>query len=133
MNKFLIDTDIWIDFLNKQEYALDLIPKLSEEGYVFSSVLTIAELRAGFTRERARRFMPIFYAFSNMVVGVSENIAEMAGTFLFEYKKKGISLGIVDTIIATTAIQNSYILLTNNKKHYPMPEITFYTKEEKKK
>ncbi len=133
MNKFLVDTDIWIDFLNKQEYALDLIPRLSEEGYVFSSVLTIAELRAGFTRERAKRFMPIFYAFTNMAVGVSENIAEIAGTFLFEYKKKGINLGTVDAIIAATAIQNSYILLTNNKKHYPMPEITFYIKEERKK
>lgn len=125
MNNYLVDTDVWIDFLNKQPYTLDVIPEISEDGRVFSSVLTVAELRAGMTSQKAKEFMPIFYAFTK-VINVSKAVAEAAGSFLFEYKRKGISLGTVDSIIAATAIQNSCLLLTNNKKHYPMPEIKFY-------
>jgi predicted nucleic acid-binding protein len=40
-------------------------------------------------------------------------------------------LGTPDTVIATTAYLNNYPLLTNNTKHYSMPELALHkhTKE----
>ena len=125
MAKVLIDTDIWIDFLNKQDYALNFIQNLSQEHQIYASVLTVTELRAGLSNERAEKYMSIFYAYAT-IVGVSPRIAESAGSFLKEYKTKGISLGTVDTIIASTAITEKCQLATRNKKDFPQREIRLY-------
>jgi predicted nucleic acid-binding protein len=36
-------------------------------------------------------------------------------------------LKIADTLIAATAILHKATLWTRNKKHYPMPQLTFYS------
>ncbi|HBQ51068.1 hypothetical protein A3B42_03625 [Candidatus Daviesbacteria bacterium RIFCSPLOWO2_01_FULL_38_10] len=129
MQKFLVDTNVWIDFLNKRENAIDLINKLTQTGEVFSSILTIIELRAGWTDEKSRHFLPIFYA-QTKIIDISIEIAELAGRFLQVYKTKGISLSTVDTIIGSTAIMENCQLVTGNKKDFPMPEIKLYEIEE---
>ena len=129
MRKFLLDTNIWIDFLNKQDYAINLINKLTNRDKIFSSVLTVTELRAGWTDEKAKHFLSIFNAYTKIVT-ISTEIAEMAGKFLYNYKRKGISLSTVDALIAATAILEKCQLVTRNKKDFPMPEIKFYPIEE---
>lgn len=124
--RFLVDTDNWISFLNKRESAIDLILKLKKQGEIFSSILTITELRAGWTDKMADHFLPIFYAHTE-IMDVSQKIAELAGKFLKDYKAKGISLPTVDTLIAATAVINGYQLATRNKKDYPMRELKLYS------
>src|SRR3989344_5282476 len=111
MQKFLVDTNVWIDFLNKRENAIDLINKLTQ------------------TDEESRHFLPIFYA-QTKIIDISIEIAELAGRFLQVYKTKGISLSTVDTIIGSTAIMENCQLVTGNKKDFPMPEIKLYEIEE---
>lgn len=125
MQKFLVDTNVWIDFLNKRENAIDLINKLAQTGEVFSSILTITELRAGWTDEKSQHYLPIFYA-QTKIIDISIEIAELAGRFLQVYKTKGISLPTIDTIIGSTAILENCQLVTGNKKDFPMPEIKIY-------
>ncbi|MDP3733358.1 MAG: type II toxin-antitoxin system VapC family toxin [Candidatus Daviesbacteria bacterium] len=125
MNGVLIDTDIWIDFLKKREYAIELVTKLAEQTQIFTSILTITELRAGMTTEQAEKYMPIFYAHTE-IVDISKEIAEMSGEFLKEYSLKGISLASVDVLIASSAILQNCQLVTRNKKDFPMPEIKLY-------
>lgn len=129
MNGVLIDTDIWIDFLKKRTYATKLVTELAEQTKISSSVLTITELRAGMTHEQAEKYLPIFYAHTK-IVGVSQEVAEMGGKFLKEYSTKGISLGTIDVLIASSAITQNCQLVTRNKKDYPMEEIKFYPIEE---
>lgn len=128
MQNFLVDTNVWIDFLNKRENAIDLINKLTRTGEIFSSILTITELRAGWTDEKSRHYLPIFYA-QTKIIDISVEIAELAGKFLQVYKTKGISLPTIDTIIGSTAILENCQLVTGNKKDFPMPEIKFYPTE----
>ena len=52
-----------------------------------------------------------------------EEIAEQAGIWRQEYKSKGQSLGTPDTVIAATAYLSDFLLVTNNVKDYPMPEL----------
>lgn len=125
-DKFLVDTDEWINFFNKKEFALQLIQSLRKQGKIFSSILTVTELGAGWTKEGAARFLPIFYA-QTKIVNVSVEAAELAGRFLKDYKTKGISLPTVDTIIASTAILGNFQLVTRNKKDYPMRELKLYS------
>lgn len=125
MKKVLIDTNIWIDFLNKQNFAISLISSLSEKYEIYSSLLTVTELRAGWDNGRAGHFLPIFYS-QTKILGISIEIAELAGKFRQEYKIKGISLPTIDTLIAATAILEKCHLVTRNKKDYPMKEIKSY-------
>lgn len=123
--RFLVDTDKWISFLNKRENAIDLISKLRKQGEIFSSILTIAELRAGWTDDMADNFLTIFYAHTK-IVDVSRKIAELAGKFLKDYKTKGISLPTVDSLIASSAIIEDCQMVTGNKKDFPMPQLKLY-------
>ena len=59
-------------------------------------------------------------------MGVSRNIAELAGKFLKDYKAKGISLPTIDTLIASTAIIEDCQVVTGNKKDFPMPQLKLY-------
>jgi predicted nucleic acid-binding protein len=49
-----------------------------------------------------------------------------AGLLRRDWRLKGHTLSFTDVIIAATAIANSLTLLTDNRKHFPMPEAELY-------
>lgn len=125
MTTFLIDSDVLADFFQKRSYALHLVEKLSQAGNLAISLLTISELRAGWTDNQATFFLPQLYDLTKPF-GLTESIAELAGQLRYTYKTKGVSLPTVDTLIAATAIINGQTLVTRNTKDYPMPELQLY-------
>lgn len=124
--RVLLDTDILVDFFHDQKYAKDLIEDLLVKGSVFISILSVAELRSGFSLKQAEFFLPKLYQ-TVVVVNISVDIAELAGKFRFEYGSKGKSLSTVDALIAATAIIEDLQLATRNKKDYPMKELKLYS------
>lgn len=128
---YLVDTDVLVDFFKHKEPAKELIAKLSRTSTLALSTLTITELRSGWTSEQAAFFLPRLYALCS-VVPVTKAIAEQAGQWRWEYKSKGVSLGIPDIVIAATAYLHDYLLLANNAKDYPMPELTLYKHTQEK-
>ena len=54
---------------------------------------------------------------------INLEIAKMAGDIMRDYRSRGITLGLTDATIAATAIYYDLILVTYNKKHYPMNEL----------
>ena len=54
---------------------------------------------------------------------VTRQVAELAGDYRREYRQKGITLSLADAVIAAVAVFYGLVLLTDNEKHYPMPEI----------
>jgi len=125
MRKFLLDSDILIDFFKKKEYAVNFVNSLLAKGTPFISILSIAELRSGWTVEQTKFFLPKLYDFAE-ILNLNKAIAELAGQYRQEYGGKGILLPVVDTLIASTAILEKCQLVTRNKKDYPMKEIKFY-------
>lgn len=125
MTQFLLDTDVLVDFFKKRLYAQHLLANLKEKGDLFLSVLSVSELRAGWTQEEASYFIPKLYVLVKRAP-VTDEIAEKAGAIRQVYKSRGMSLPIIDTLIAATAIIGGYQLVTNNKKHYPFAEIRLY-------
>lgn len=118
--RFLIDTDVLIDFFHHQPYAKVLIPNLVNKGSLFISTITIAELRAGFTKDQAKFFLSQLYDLVT-IVDLDKEIAEIGGEFRFQYNRS-----ITDMLIAATAIKRKCELVTRNKKDFPMKEIKFY-------
>lgn len=121
----LLDTDILIDFFHNQRYAKDLLTEFLLKGNLHISILSIAELRTGFTSQQASLLLPKLYK-TAVIVNLSLEIAELAGKFRFEYRSLGISLPTVDTLIAATAVIKGYQLVTRNKKDFPMRQLKLY-------
>ena len=125
MQRILFDTDILVDFFNDQEYARDIIGEVVVKDAIYMSILSVTELRAGFTPKQAELFLQRLYKIA-IIVDISVEIAELAGKFRFEYGSKGKSLSTVDSLIAATAILGNFQLVTRNKKDFPMKELKLY-------
>lgn len=122
---YLLDSDILIDFFKKRPETQELIIKLRKKDIPRLSILSVTELRAGWNDKETQQLLPLLYkAFK--VESITIDIAECAGKLLQDYKQKGLSLGIIDVLIASTALKKKYELITRNIKHYPFPELKLY-------
>ena len=85
MTSYLLDSDILMDFFKKKEEAVDLITKLIDKGNLFTSILSVAELRAGWSKKQAEFFLQRFY---NLVE--IKNITKEIAEYLFSTTGKAI-------------------------------------------
>ena len=53
-------------------------------------------------------------------------VARLAGLLKRDHAKKGITLATTDATIAAVALHNELSLITDNLKHYPMPELLIH-------
>ena len=120
MDKFLVDSDIIIWYLKGRDKEVQLLEELSEKGELFTSVVTIAEIRAGLTKDAKKIIRELKNIFKPL--DITEEIAELTGEFKQKYK-----LDIADMFIAATAVVNKLTLVTYNKKHFSMPQIKLYS------
>lgn len=125
MKTYFADSDVLIDFFKKKEEAVKLIEELASSGDMTISVISVAELRAGWNKEEASIYLPHLYNIF-VVVPLTQDIAEKAGEIRQQYSRKGSKLPTIDALIAATAIVHKFCLVSRNIKHYPMPEIDFY-------
>lgn len=56
-------------------------------------------------------------------VDISFSIARHAGTLRKTWNARGFALSLADAMIAATAIDHQCTLMTDNQKHFPMPEL----------
>lgn len=126
---YLLDSDVLMDFFKKKDYAIQLIEDLvNKKGKLAISILSVTELRSGWTDEQAKCLLPSLYDLAK-VLSIDQNTAELAGQFRQQYKIQGITLSVIDTLIAAVAILEKCQLVTRNQKDFPMPEIKFYPLE----
>jgi hypothetical protein len=115
----LIDTDILINFLQGKPRARDFLTALPADIMSCCSVVTVAELFAGMRESEREKTAELTN--SLVVLPITEEIAELAGTFKRE--AKGFNLELDDCFIAATAIIEGTELATRNTRHYPMPQV----------
>jgi len=127
-DRYLLDTNILIEFFTKQEATVALVANLSKHGIVATSLLSVAEIRMGWNENDTALFLPALYNLFDPL-GISKDIAELAGAWRREYRERGVTLSLTDTLIAATARQSDMSLVTRNRKHFPMPELHLYHEE----
>lgn len=105
-----------------------MIDRLSEEADIYISTMTRFEVVRGM-KDREREFtFDLINSFE--ALNVTSEIADMAGELIREWRKRGVTLGDGDAIIAATAIYHRLTLVTTNAKHFPMPELTVFQADE---
>jgi len=122
MNKILLDTDVVINLLKKENEFVSKFLYLHSKGVkLYYNPIVIAEVYAGaFDKE-----LDMIESFFNQLtsVDICKYTGIQAGKYAKEYKKSHNKISLEDYIIASSCKVNSLTLWTNNKKHYPMSDI----------
>ena len=117
--RFLVDTDIIINYLKGRGNARDFLMRIIDESVLgFFSVITEAELLSG--SRNADDECAIYSILDCMeAIEVERNIAVTAGKFRQKYYT-AYRTELPDAIIAATAAEYELILATANEKHFNM-------------
>jgi predicted nucleic acid-binding protein len=125
MSKYLLDSDIIIWHLRGRREITEMLKDLQRSGLPACSAISVLEVKLGEKTKdeegETNRFLE-----SLKVFDVNMDIAKMAAQLIHEYKAKGVTIDIPDSIIASTCILHDLILVTYNRKHYPISELKFH-------
>lgn len=121
--KYLVDTDILIDVLHDQEPSVKFINRLFtvNQGEIYTTDVTVAEIYAGTPPNQVSRSEDLLRAFSFMPINYQA--ARQAGVYVYTWGRKGIKLSTMDALLAGLAKTENLVLVTRNKKHFPMADI----------
>ena len=85
-DKFIIDTDVCIDFLKGQEYAIYLIKELLINENAYLSILTYYELlRGAYTKKQQKAVEDFVNGFE--VLNIDKEITNIGAKFYRDYRK----------------------------------------------
>lgn len=121
----LVDSDILIEVLRRRDNVI--AARWTELGRARSPItftpITEAELWAG---ARPSEHEALDELFLNLLcIPLDREVGRLAGDYLrYFHKSHGVQLS--DAFIAASAVLTDAHLWTRNRKHYPMPELSFY-------
>jgi len=113
--RFLVDTDVIIEYLRGREQAVEYLESL--EGMLHVSVVTVAELYSGVRDNEQEALEQFLNAFDVVTVDIS--LARSAGLCRKNYGP-AYGTGLADAIVAMSAKAVGATLVTLNRRHYPM-------------
>jgi predicted nucleic acid-binding protein len=117
-----LDTNVLVLAIRGRERVLGLLPELAGSGAKMGcSVIAVGEIYAGMRQHEAERTAELLEQLD--VYPVILEIAKHAGTVKNEWRIKGYVLTLADTLIAATAIRHRMVLVTDNRKDFPMAEL----------
>lgn len=114
--KFLIDTDVLIDYFKGNPKAIDFMENLENE--LLISAITVAELFSGIREGKERQTIDAFISAFEFVP-ISLEIAKKGGLIRRDFGKS-YGIGFGDSMIAATALETNSTLITLNLKHFKM-------------
>jgi predicted nucleic acid-binding protein len=122
----LLDTSVLIDTLRSRKGRKELLAGLVNEGHLLATTsLNVVELCAGIRfGEETRTFLLLN---SLECYGLDCGTGKQAGSLMDDWAKKGKTISLPNAIIAAIAIERGCTLMTDNRKDFPMPELSLYS------
>jgi len=122
MNRVLLDTDIIIHLLKKNEIFVDKFLAYYKNGSKFYfNPIVMAEVYAGAFEKERNQIDSFFNKLTN--IEITEEVGLKAGLYANQFRQSHHTISLEDYLIASCTKVNNLWLWTNNKKHYPMNDI----------
>jgi predicted nucleic acid-binding protein len=120
---FLLDTTEIIQFLRGSREKKELFETLINRGDILSCcAISVSETYYGMNESERTLTDAFFEGLLYFPVTIDE--AKLAGQWRKDYRQKGLTLTLNDTLIAAVCFYEKAVLITGNRKHFPMKEIT---------
>jgi predicted nucleic acid-binding protein len=121
----LLDTSVLIDVLRARNHRRELLASLLRAGHSLSTtVLNVAEIYSGM--RPAEESATEAFLSGITCYDLTPPSARLTGKLKFHWSQKGRTLTLADALIAALAIHHQCHLLTDNRKHFPMPDLHLY-------
>ncbi len=114
----LLDTNFIIGLLRGVGLYFDYLDGLVEEMVPAISAATRSEVFAGCHPHEERTTKYLLDRFETIAVDAS--IADLAGRYIYRFRRRGVTLHLEDALIGATAVTEGRILVTRNVAHFPM-------------
>src|SRR5437764_10776702 len=125
MTTYLLDTSVIIDVLNGKRNREALLKALLSQGDLLACcAVNVSEVYAGMRPKEEAKTEALLQSLD--YYEINWEVAKRAGLLKRDYSKKGQTLSLTDTIIAAVALEYNLTLITDNVKHYPMPQLKLY-------
>src|ERR1700690_2608145 len=122
MATILLDTSVIFDHLNGRFGRTEFLDQLIDQGHVLACCpVNITEVYAGLRAGEETKTKAFIDSLECLPINPA--IAEQAGLLRRDWRAKGQTLSYTDVTIAAVALANQVPLLTDNTKHFPMPEL----------
>ncbi len=123
MPNYLADTSFLIDIINDRNERRQFLSDLLQPGDTIGCcTINWIEIYTGMRPGEERvteAFLGRFRYYD-----VTRQIAVRAGGLRYEWRRQGQTLSLADATIAAVAIHHGLVLLTDNRRHFPMPELS---------
>ncbi|HYL77728.1 MAG TPA: type II toxin-antitoxin system VapC family toxin [Bryobacteraceae bacterium] len=122
MATILLDTSVIFDHLNGRFDRTKYLDELSKQGHMLACCpINFTEVYSGLRPGEESKTKEFMYSLE--FYAVTQEIATDAGLLRRDWRRKGQTLSYTDVTIAAVALSYGLSLLTDNRKHFPMPEL----------
>ncbi|MFN3762012.1 MAG: type II toxin-antitoxin system VapC family toxin [Anaerolineae bacterium] len=121
MADYLLDTGILIRHLRNRPGYRELLHRLAQEGQLIIASLTRLEVIQGMRDHEREATFALLDALQTHPLDAPT--ADLAGEMIRAWRKKGITLGGPDAVIAASALRCRATLVTTNPRHFPMEDL----------
>lgn len=128
MSGFLVDTNCISELVRvrAEPRVLEWFEAV-DEGLLYLSVLTLGEIRKGAaslpqgkSRTRLESWLEIELRarFSRRILAIDDAVADRWGRLAAQAKSKGMSLAVIDGLLAATALQHNLTVVSRNASDF---------------
>lgn len=123
--KLLLDTSVLIDTLRAQHGRKEFLAGLVEDGHhLTTTAINVAEIYSGVRAGEEHRTIQLLESLECYAIDAA--VGEHAGRLRNFWARKGHAIALPDICVAAVAIEQGCALLTDNRKHFPMPELKLF-------
>ena len=125
MPTLLLDTTFLIDVLNDRRGRADLMERLVVEQHTLACcAINVAEVYVGLRAPEAQKTEALLRQLA--YVPIRWEAAKLAGDLKRDWMRQGKTLSLTDMTIAAVCLTEGLTLVTDNRKHFPMPQLVLY-------
>lgn len=123
MTRYLLDTDVLIDFSKGREPTTEiLLSWIDGDDIVAVCPISVAEFYAGLSPDHAEQWHPFFASLPYW--GISREAAIEAGRYRYTQARAGLRLTMTDALVAAVAVERTATLVTRNVRHFRLEQLS---------